>query len=365
MSDEALHFVRRRAADARRSLRKAVRSGGVTLVLGAGVSVARGLPNWTTLVRSLWEGLDPPRPAPDWMRGEAPPPHPFALQMVVEEIEGALGWELGRRQGLSADAVDPAQVREQLVQRIADRLYARERPHDPADTLGALVELLRREQRSDRRRVRQVISFNADDLLERGANRDVDPGREPVLFPVPRGSFHPRHSGGAHGRAPITVYHLHGFIPRSPLYKRAARDTLVFTDAQYWATTANPGSFANRVMGSALHETHCLFVGLSMTDVNLMRWLGLHHLEFLDDRRAYHEYHGATPAAAERRARQAIARHHWICSARDDPSRLIASHLERRGVTTVVLPSWGEPFAALLDELFAADEAADAAPPAD
>ena len=324
MTKKAIHYVRRSADDSKRSLLKAARSGGVSLVLGAGISLARGLPSWISLIRSIWEGLTPPHQVPDWLNSNMPPPHPLALQIVMEEIEGALRWELAKEKGLLPDKVDPADVRDLLVQRIADRLYAENFPHNAGDTLGCIVELLRRQQKNDQRSIQQVITFNADDLLERGANRDVDAGKEPILFPVPRGSFHPRHGGGAFGKSPITVYHLHGFIPRSPLYKRSAQDTLVFTDAQYWASSANPSSFANRVMGMALQETHCIFIGLSMTDVNLMRWLGLRHLEFLDDRRSYYEYHGVTGAAADQKARQAINRHHWICCEGDDPTRLIA-----------------------------------------
>ncbi len=350
MNEPVTHYVRRNAADARRSLQKAVDSGGVTLVLGAGVSIGRGVPSWPALVRQLWRSVNPDQSAPDWLRGEVPPPHPFALQILLEELEGALRWQLAQEAGPDAEPPTAADVQATLAQRIADCLYAEVRGHDETDTLGVLVEILRREQQSPIRRIKQVITFNADDLLERSANRDVDAGRTPVLFPVPRGSFHPRHTGGAFGCPPITVYHLHGFIPRSPTYSRRADDTLVFTDAQYWGTIAEPSSFANRIMGTALQETHCIFIGLSMTDANLMRWFGLRFTEFLRDRMSFYEYTGR--GAAEEKARDALSRHYWICTPADDPGRLIASHLERRGVVTVQIPNWGQPFADLMAECF-------------
>src|SRR5204863_4742116 len=88
---------------------------------------------------------------------------------------------------------------------------------------------------------------------------------------------------------PIPVYHIHGFLPSniasnyggppgrtfSTLYDHM----LVFTDAQYWSTSATALAFANRVMLSALSESQCLFIGLSMTDINLLRWLALRTLE--------------------------------------------------------------------------------------
>ena len=362
MTGESYHYVRRKPAEAKRSLLNAVRSGGVTLVLGAGVSVSRGAPTWTTLVRSLWAGLTPTHEAPPWLGGAGSAPHPLALQIMMEEIEGAICFELANAKGLKTDDVDPADVRRVLVKRISDLLYARDLPHDPNDTLGAIVDLLRREQRSDERRVRQVITFNADDLLERGANRDVDAGKHPILFPVPRGSFHPRYDPTAFGKPPITVYHLHGFVPRSSSYLRGAPDTLIFTDAQYWASTANQGSFANRIMGVALQETRCVFIGLSMTDVNIMRWLGIRFMEFRSDRRSYYELRNSKKATAEENSRNALNRHYWICTENDDPTQLIASHLERRGVTTVCLQSWGEPFLKVLEECFPPQHSAAVAP---
>jgi hypothetical protein len=345
------HFVRRKPADARRSLKKAVRSGGITLVLGAGVSIARGLPSWTALVRALWMRLSSEKDVPDWLMGTAAAPHPFALQIVMEEIEASLRWQLAGKSGADAAAVRPSDVQASLAKQIRECLYERERRDaGAADTLSVLVKLLRRDQQRSIRQIRQVITFNADDLLERSANRGYDAGRTPVLFPVPRGSFHPRYVGGALGQPPITVYHLHGFVPRSSAYSRGADDTLVFTDAQYWATVSEPTSFANRVMGAALQETRCIFVGLSMNDANLMRWLGLHAMEFLRDRRSFYDY--TERQDADDRALDAMSRHYWICTEADDPTRLVASHLERRGVITIPLPSWGQPFADLIAECF-------------
>lgn len=350
----AKHYVRRRQKDARQSLANAIRAGGVSLVLGAGVSLSRGVPSWFGLVKTLWGKLQPPHLPPDWLEGNEAIPHPLALQIVMEEIEGAIKYELAKQQNIKAECVDPIQVHDMLVQRISAELYNQPEKQLSNDTLGVLVELLRRDQKSERRVIQQVITFNADDLLERNANRDVDAGKEPVLFPVPRASFHPRFGMCANGKPPIAVFHLHGFVPRSPLYPRGAPDTLVLTDAQYWASVANPSSFANRVMGSALQNTRCIFIGLSMTDVNMMRWLGIRHHEFMADRFSYYEHINVGKASAKYKAERAMNRHYWICTEKDDPTLLITSHLERRGVTTVRLPAWGQPFSELMTKCFGA-----------
>lgn len=347
------HHVRKQQRHARASLIKAARAGGIALVLGAGVSISRGVPSWAGLVKALWDEVAH-RPSPKWLANAATPPHPLGLQIVLEEIEFYLRRHLAQQDGIGYEAVDKRLVERELAARIGQKLYANESPANTFDTLEILVELLRADQRRTSRRIAQVITFNADDLLEREANRDTRGGEAPVLWPVPRASFHPRRSRGANDCAPITVYHLHGFLPKSRAYKRRAPDTLVFTDAQYWESVANPASFANRVMSMALQEYRCVFIGMSMTDVNLMRWLGLRQIEFMADRVSHYEVQGKGRAAAEDKAREALGRHYWISAESDDPERLIASHLERRGVATVTLPEWGEPFSALMEECFGA-----------
>jgi hypothetical protein len=352
-----LHYVRKKPSHARKSLLKAARRGGVTLVLGAGVSVSRGVPSWESLVRSLWQDLEPPRPLPDWLEGKCAPPHPLAHQILLEEMEGALRCWLAHRRGCREAALAPWEVENELARRIARRLYTGIRTRNPSDTLGILSDLLRVDQKREKRRVLRVLSFNADDLLEAEANRDTSVAKAPVLWPVPRASFHPRMGLGANDRPPIPVYHLHGFLPHSPRFTHAAPDTLVFTDAQYWESVEKPASFANRIMSVAMQDSRCMFIGLSMRDVNLMRWLGLRSIEFLMDRRSYHASRRLSPGEADEKARQALDRHYWICTKDDDPSRFIASHLERRGVTTVALDAWGEPFEALMRECFVPDDA--------
>ena len=345
------HYVRRRQRDSRWSLIKRARLGGITLVLGAGVSMSRGLPSWGALVEQVWQRIWPDDPAPEWLRLGQAGPHPLALQIVLEELEGALRAELAKSAPDHMAGVTQRMVDRELAGMIGDVLYDSRHPARGRDTLTVLVDVLRREQQREPRRIERVISFNVDDVMEREANKNSSKTGH-VLWPVARASFHPRRSSRVGGPPPINVYHLHGFVTRSRTFTQNAPDTLVFTDAQYWDSVANPASFASRVMGMALQDSRCVFIGMSMTDVNLMRWLGLRNVEFLADRVSRYEEIGKPTGRAEMDAREALERHYWVSAKSDDPDSFVASHLERRGVQTVVLESWGEPFDVLMQDCF-------------
>ena len=344
-----------RAASHAKALHSAVEERAVTLVLGAGVSKPRGVPDWRELTRLLWGNLLGANQVPAWLRdgrealgrvrawaekSESPElasrlcfdtPHPLADQMAMELMRARCDDE------------------PRFVEQLRAALYGKPtRPHDPGDTLGVLSRVLSAEQQSAQRRVLRVITFNADDHLETEVNRGHNPRRDPVLWPIARESGHPRRARGAHGKSPIPVYHVHGFLPRDGASRHwsDAPDTLVFTDAEYWATAASPLTFANRVMAQALHDSSCIFVGVSMYDVNLIRWLGVRYNAIRDDIGAQGAY--ALASAARARTRDALLRHFWIRRDESDPHGLISDLLLTRGVRAVPLEGWGEPFQRLL-----------------
>ena len=313
-----------------KALGAAIAERSITLVLGAGVSKPRGVPDWRGLTRLLWENLLGAKTVPAWLSDGGAAPHPLADQMAIELLR------TGCRD-------EPRFVRE-----LRAALYgAATRPPDPGDTLAVVARVLVAEQAAERRRILRVITFNADDHLETEVNRGHNPRRDPVLWPIARESGHPRMSRGAHGKAPIPVYHVHGFLPRDGAARRwrDAPDTLVFTDAEYWATAASPLTFANRVMAQALHDSSCIFVGVSMTDVNLIRWLGVRYNAIRDDIAAQGIY---SDSEARARMRDALVRHFWIRRDESDPSGLISKLLLARGVRSVSLAGWGAPFQKLM-----------------
>ncbi|MCG8325413.1 MAG: hypothetical protein MI673_07845 [Thiotrichales bacterium] len=97
-----------------------------------------------------------------------------------------------------------------------------------------------------------------------------------------------------------------------------------------------------------------MFIGLSMTDVNLMRWLGSRYDEVLADKLSQQRVAQRPLLKAGRAVARALERHYWIRTPRADHTQFISAHLERRGVLAYELPEWGKPFTDLMKRCFPA-----------
>jgi hypothetical protein len=211
---------------------------------------------------------------------------------------------------------------------------------NPDTSLSVVARLLVRERRRGAEsRIARVVTFNADDMLERATNALADES-EVVLWPIVRGSERPLRKQPA-----IPVYHAHGFLPSDREGRKDAPESLVFTDLQYWNTVAEPTTFANRTLAHALHDGPCIFLGLSMTDVNLARWLALRTIEITEAKAR--QFEGETKAKRDQATRDALVQHYWVRPTvnANDPNAsrapdLVSEWLHRRGVKTVEISSW-------------------------
>lgn len=364
------------------------RGNSVTLVLGAGVSCSRGLPSWYDLLRKTWQAVfneDPyamdmgllerarkacaqagiPQQFVDRLDIQH---HPLEPQFGFERIYNALRWSIddekslerfGKRRARRLLRIESNEQRvaELFVGILRDTLYRGiDRPHArnivQPDTLALVARAVRRNAKRPRteRRIAQVITFNVDDLLEREVNVGCR-RRIPWAVPIYRASaMRPVPSPRS-----IAIYHLHGFVPLKsssyPLYMEDGRigmnpaaESLVFTDEQYWRLIANPGDFASRVFLGALSGT-CVFLGLSMTDINLLRWLANDAIERSDDFRRLAR--GWSSSEADFSIIEELSRHYWITTgtAVDEGAEhvepdLLTSTLSRRGVDRIIIPGW-------------------------
>lgn len=331
----ALALARARGVQAQGALAKLIEDGcrgGMTLVLGSGLTIPYEVPSWFRLVEDLWRTtFNQPMPKV----AEIPQSLPMALDRIADR--------LGTARFISA-------LRRRIYEGV--RLPSELASPEQRTSLACVARLLVREyNRGERRRISRVITFNVDDLLER-AVAQLCPDK-PVLRPVARASHHPARGLG---EQPIPVYHLHGFLPSTTEHRRSreAPDALIFTDAQYWTSAATPMSFANRTMAFALHDSRCVFIGTSMTDINMIRWLSVRAVEIESDVRNRFSLRSRVDERELRRAvRETLDRHYWIRTHQEDPTGFLGEYLELRGVRSVPVRSWdGADFGQVLNAAF-------------
>lgn len=298
-------------------LKEVVDDGGISMVLGAGVSKSWGAPSWDGLAKE--------------MLGKAKIENQTGLNIPL--IFEAACLKLGEEKFVS--------ILRKLIAH-TDNPLSDDSIQKSQSTLAILARLVRAEWgRKPIRKLVRVISLNADDLLEQAvAVLSPNPKDEkpPPLKVISRASHHPGH-GTLNPSIPI--YHVHGYLPqilKKTQWHEDSPDSLVFTDSQYWATTSSPTSFANRVMLNALHDSHCLFIGLSMTDSNILRWLSIRAEEVTQDK--MEQFKKRDDKATQKTIKQALKRHYWICQNSDDSSNILTSVLAARGVDKIAINSW-------------------------
>jgi len=217
--------------------------GGITLVIGAGVSLSRGVPNWESLAKLLWVQAFGKRRSP-WETFDAarsPRQVPQFLPIIFELAYRELGETM-------------------FLEALRKNLYSKVRyPGDDQDfnrsneSLAVIARLIVQEyKRASNRRIDAIITLNADDLIEQAVNTVAGLSRPPPEREIVRVVARPTHSHlGGPLRRPIPVYHIHGFVPSNHTahYGKYFDHMLVFTDTQYWSTSAAGSTFANRVIG--------------------------------------------------------------------------------------------------------------------
>ena len=323
--------------DARDRLVRDACSGGLTLVLGAGVSGACNVATWRELAQRLWQeafGEELPAVADD------PRFYPFVLEHVQAKLRDSFPVRL--KATLYGDSRLPS--REQLLR-------------SRSNTLAVVARVVAREALESKRHITRVITLNVDDLLERAVAQilGAQSGALPIV-PIVRGTLTSPPSGPS---AALPIYHLHGYLRSShehwaPEGAQDAPDVLVFTDLQYWASAAIPSSHMNRTFSFALHDSHCIFIGTSMLDLNIWRWLAVRTFEIATDCntqcRAGGDDAGEDVDALYRRSLQ---RHYWITTDRRQSNEFLSRCLALRGVDTVHIRSWeDESLQELMDHCF-------------
>ncbi|MGH2615869.1 MAG: SIR2 family protein [Thermomicrobiales bacterium] len=213
----------------------------VTLLVGAGASMEADLPSWPRLVERLLSSVAETRP-------DLP-----SANLKQEWIQQTLR----RNDLLGAGAVVEVLAPERLDTLVPEQLYG---PPGPAGYLPgpiarqvADLKLLFADQL-------EVLTTNYDDLIERAL-------LEAGVAQTNIRSYIQDRRPDQRAQKTVAVVHLHGLAGRSEKPKR-----IVLTEEHYHRMQRG-SSWQERLVTKRLEESLCLFVGMSLSDPNLIRYL--------------------------------------------------------------------------------------------
>jgi hypothetical protein len=207
---------------------RALVSGRLRLILGAGVSIGCGLPNWGDLIDSLAKHFDIEPPGD-------------TLELKAEHLfrEGARG-----DRKVFAEAVrtslygGPSTV--SLPDLSSNRLMV---------AIGAL------SMAGLRGGVSEIVTFNFDDLLERYLQYHGFLVRSTPILPA------------LSSRQDVEILHLHGLLPSD--IATSIPSGIVFTESDFDDVVGDRSDFWHQRVTQIMRSNVCLFMGLSMSDGRL------------------------------------------------------------------------------------------------
>ncbi|MCK4787807.1 MAG: SIR2 family protein [Desulfobacteraceae bacterium] len=248
---------RQQREDRLRDIASDYSDGNITLVLGAGVSIDSGLPDWSSLLDSLFvrlltrelaEGSD--------IRDE----EIEAIVKRLKDVDDPSPLMTARylRKGLTDS---PSNVSGSFHSTVGNVLYESAKRHIRSDTWVKALAKMTHPRRTGAK-VKAVVTYNFDDLLEKELAMSGDLYRS--IF----------REGETAANDELPIYHVHGFLPEDrDAFDHLEESTLVFSEEGYHEIYVDSYHWSNLVQLNLLRESTCLFVGLSLTDPNLRRLL--------------------------------------------------------------------------------------------
>ena len=314
---------------------------GLTLFLGAGVSLGSGLPSWRKLIDSILqsEGFRIRRSKRLGCVSSSRVLAEYAglpLTAQFDLIEPQNDIEFARKLSEGLYGSPDFQKLRNLLGKIPISNDEKKAPKtwqlwtdikkeiaDHNQTLEAVGDLLlgpQAEPPAPNPQIHAVLTVNVDNLLQSYVMACAN--GEWILTTVDRPSV-----GDHPGRIP--VYHLHGFLDArvDSSSQEADEDSdesvapeLVFRESEYFNVIASPTGFANYTAHSFLQRHNVLFIGTSLDDINLRRWLYDSYSERVRARTRYlRQIYPDHYEDAEQEARYASVRHFWFRTKNDLP----------------------------------------------
>ena len=240
------------------NLKKCYKRGTLSLLLGAGVSSSAGMPDWNTLLNSLFVSY-----LSNKIFGNDGQLVDSDIKQIVDRLKSVneqSALVLARYLKKTLDGKN--KEAEDFANEITDNLYRlRDKTKVKNSTLVQSIVKMCMPLRTGAK-VKSVITYNFADLLEQMLNQANIHNHSIYSDEVKSDP------------EDLPIYHVHGFLPEERAkYKNLEKSTLVFAEDGYHKMYSDAYHWSNLVQLNCLKENNCLFIGLSMTDPNLRRLL--------------------------------------------------------------------------------------------
>lgn len=213
-------------------LKRYITENQSTLFLGAGVSASANMPGWGKLLEQLLT---------QHSKDTSPNYFPCDLANVLHYC--------GESYLIAARYINfiiDLETRAKIIQKT---LYQNPKQSELIDNICQLIKS---------KKVSQIITTNYDQLVEQSLKKE---GLSP--YPVSQSGIIPKNT--------IPIYHVHGSVndPNNPIANLP--EAPVLSEEDYHNLYSTGHHWSNTAILHALQHTHCIFIGLSMTDPNLRR----------------------------------------------------------------------------------------------
>ncbi|PCE65907.1 TIR domain-containing protein [Sediminicola luteus] len=231
----------RRNAIFSKRLKASLKSGELTLVCGAGVSIGADIPDWNALLLDLLETM---------IARIANDPSLSLTTKSSASYKSLLG-----SSSLVMGKYLKSNLGKDFLPELRDALYK----NNPisCDLIDAIVEISRPQR--DGKPLDSIITFNFDALIEENLAANN------IKFKAIE------KEGIRNLQDELPIYHVHGFLPRKG--KIGSDKNIVFSEDSYHTQFIEPFSWSNLIQLNKLSQNTCLFIGLSLNDPNLRRLL--------------------------------------------------------------------------------------------
>ena len=211
----------------------------LSIIIGAGASMEATFPSWQELLRRLL--------------------HRVALDQGLgpEETPEFVDWVLRAESPGAAGSIAQVELGHTFADRLRECLYHNVRGHAPGETSLAAATLALTYVSGDC----HIATTNYDPMMREAIESVVkDLGRSETVRAVT--------TAGRRRSGEVLVRYLHGFVPR----KGKILGSVVLTESDY-VVMQDESAWQEGYFGRRLKKSLCLFVGTSMTDPNLVRYL--------------------------------------------------------------------------------------------